>query len=153
MREGCDKGVVLSVEGDLATVEIRQTDGCFSCGIRESCAIFSNSIKTITANNQIGAKVGDVVELSMDLSIFLRAGFIVFILPLILMFAFYSITAKFIGDGLSILSGFIGLIIGIVLAFLLGKGKVAEKSRYKIVSIESQIGSPEQGKIKDENRA
>ncbi len=91
------KGKVVSVEKDIATVELMRESACSSCHHKDSCGagVMAGCAKsesiTIKANNLCNAEVGDSVILSSDSARTLGVAFCVFVLPLILTFAAYLI--------------------------------------------------------------
>lgn len=91
------KGKVISVEKDIATVELMRESACSSCHHKDSCGagIMAGCAKSETvsvkANNLCNAEVGDSVILSSDSAKTLGIAFCVFVLPLILTFISYLI--------------------------------------------------------------
>lgn len=74
-------GVVIEVQDDKAFVHISRNTACENCG---ACHFDEKTMNMkITAINDVGAKIGDRVELSMDNVNFFRASFFLYGIPLI----------------------------------------------------------------------
>lgn len=76
-----EQGLVIEVTDDVAKIKVGRHNSCKNCGACPG----SDSI-VITAKNKIGAKPGQRVAFEVKESNFLRATFVVFILPLIALF-------------------------------------------------------------------
>jgi sigma-E factor negative regulatory protein RseC len=73
-------GIVQSIEGQYAIVEIKRQDMCGDC---HACdAVHEAKECTLKCINNVRSQVGDVVEISLDQQIFLKATFIMYGLPL-----------------------------------------------------------------------
>lgn len=81
-----ETGVVKNIIGNAAVVAVVRKSSCGeNCkGCSGGCKLSEN---TVTAENGIGAKVGDVVEI--EGKAVLGKAFLVYIMPLILFFAAY----------------------------------------------------------------
>ncbi len=81
-------GVVESTNGNLAVVSVKRNsacgDSCATCSAQ--CNMRGNKI---TARNKAGAMVGDLVTIEMSTSVVLKSAFMVYILPLLMMFLGY----------------------------------------------------------------
>lgn len=103
---------------------------CTSC----NACIAKNEIFA-TAENHCGAKVGDRVTLSSRTSTLIGAAALVYLFPLVMLFAGYALAAAFgAREGVSIVASVVGLVIGCaaVMCFARRKGKII----FEIVSIE-----------------
>lgn len=96
----------------MAEVVVTRSTACGSnCGNCESC-IFQSELCT-RAKNLIGAKPGQRVVIESKSSKIYKATLLVYILPIVLVVAGYLIAAALgAGEGLCILSSFIGLALG-----------------------------------------
>ena len=87
-------GVVVGVQGEKAVVQIKRVSAC-----GENCSSCSggcqNTSHKVEALNMIAAKQGQVVQMEMKDSDVLIAAFMVYIIPLILLF-----TGYFVGSSL-----------------------------------------------------
>jgi len=80
--EGQQEGVVLSVENGLAKVKTSRHNDCENCG---SCP--GNAAIVLDARNPLGAKPGQRVLIEIKEAEMLKSAFIVYMLPLIAIFA------------------------------------------------------------------
>lgn len=106
-----EQGKVTVVEHGKATVEIPRKSACDKCGM---CLIIpTKQVVTITLDNQVNAKVGDTVELTMGGSYVLLAALLTYFVPL-LFFALGLILGVVI---INELAGIIGGVLFAILAF------------------------------------
>ena len=94
------KAKVVSVNGDVATVVGRRTSACEGCHKRsEGCSVCSlmgeGAQITAKAENTVGARVGDTVEIESESKKVLFYGALVFLFPLALMLVGYWIASCF----------------------------------------------------------
>ena len=104
-------GIVESVEGNFAVVRIKRHSAC-----GENCADCKGGCtrteQTVSALNNVGAKAGDNVAVQMQTSYVLLAAFLVYILPLITLFAVYAVMYALLkNDGISILAGILAMLL------------------------------------------
>lgn len=114
MRE---TGSIIAVSGKTATIQLLQGDKCEGCNV---CSAFGENKMHVDALNNIGAKVGDLVEVDVEPKEVLKSSMIVFIFPLLMMIVGYFVGGKIAphhGEG----AGILGSISGLILAFLLIK--------------------------------
>jgi len=90
---------------------------------------------TITAINEAEADIGDRVKLTLGSRSYLAAGAILFLVPVILLAVFYIIARQFLTEGLAVVASLLGALIGTTIAWWIGRGKGADRFRYKIVAI------------------
>ena len=79
------EGTVVKIRGDYATVRIERKSAC--SGDCSSCGLCENPVFETDAINTVGASVGDKVRLFMPTSKVYLAAFMVYMLPLIAIFA------------------------------------------------------------------
>ncbi len=75
-------GVVVAVDGLIAKVKTSRHNNCENCG-----ACPGNSAIVLDAQNPVGAKAGQRVEIEIREAGMLKAAFVVFLLPLMAVFA------------------------------------------------------------------
>ena len=80
-------GVVLSVNGSLAHVEIVQTSACSACKAKSMCMSSESRQKEMDAMMLEPMEVGDKVEVEVREHLAWRAVFLAYILPFIVMMA------------------------------------------------------------------
>jgi Positive regulator of sigma E activity len=132
-----EQGIVIEVKNNEAHIKVGRHSDCSSCG---ACA-GSDSI-IISANNKIGAKVGERVEFEVKEVNVLRGAFVVFVLPLIAAFI-----GALLGGGIGsyfggnihtfqIAGGIIAFLLSMVLVKLFDKAATtSEKSKPEIIRI------------------
>jgi sigma-E factor negative regulatory protein RseC len=74
-------GVVIEINGNLSEVRMGKHSDCKDCG---ACPGSDSAI--ITADNRIGAKPGQRVSVELQESNALKGAFVIFVLPLIIVF-------------------------------------------------------------------
>ncbi len=119
-------GIVTECKGNRAKVKVDKKEECAKCGM----CMFSKNASSIefNANNDIGAKVGDKVELALNEGSKLIGALLVFLVPLLLIGLSAVITYLFIGKDIYLLAISLPLIViwFIVLALIdkkIGKSK------------------------------
>ena len=87
-------GKVISVHGNTATVQIAKSSACgHDCG---ECRLCNPKHLQATVKNTVGAKVGDEVVICDNGTSILRTAFVIYILPIIGIFAVYAFATNFI---------------------------------------------------------
>lgn len=77
-----EAGLVLRVEGELAVVKTKRSAMCDGCGCGGFCrALGGGSDMEVAARNEAGAKVGDAVRVTVPPKTFLKASFLVYMVP------------------------------------------------------------------------
>jgi len=75
-------GVVLKVEGELAIVKTQRSSMCEGCHSGGFCkALGGDPDMEVAARNEVGAKVGDGVRVTVASKTFLKASFLVYMVP------------------------------------------------------------------------
>ena len=80
---------------DIAVILVNRKEACSGCSAKNFCHPFSeeeNSLE-ITAINEVNAKVGDTVIVAIPEKQFLKASFIVYLIPVIALLA-----GSFVGE-------------------------------------------------------
>lgn len=132
-----EQGVVIRTESKTAWVKTARSSGCDGCSARGSChASSSSSEMEVKALNEIGAKTGDRIVLSIATGSMLKVTFLLYLFPILLL-----ILGAVVGQGLashfdlnpSALAAILGLSF-FSTAFLLVKAagnKLAQKNAYQ----------------------
>ncbi len=95
------QGKVLSVDGELATVEIIRESACSSCHNKASCGagVIAGCSKRerveVLARNKVLAEVGQTVRLTSDSGKTIGIAFCVFVLPILIAFICYFLGLTF----------------------------------------------------------
>lgn len=117
--------VIELVDGTTAKIKMQKHSACAACG---KCASSTDKKDIIVeVDNNIGAKVGDYVEVNMDSVNVIKAAAIVYIVPLIALLGGTIISYgifNFIDIDMNkeVLSGFVGIVLTII-SYLLIKSK------------------------------
>lgn len=111
------KGVVIQVKDETASVRVSRHSDCSSCGL---CP--GENAMMMEASNDIGAKPGQRVVVIPKQSHMLRAAFIVFILPIMLLllgaflgYEFFLMTHDLNKNTLIIIGGSVFLVISLLM--------------------------------------
>ncbi|CEO14285.1 SoxR reducing system RseC family protein [Paraclostridium sordellii] len=117
--------VIELVDGTTAKIKMQKHSACAACGKCASSADKKDII--VEVDNNIGAKVGDYVEVNMDSVNVIKAAVIVYIVPLIALLGGTIISYAIlnfidIGRNKEVLSGFIGIVLTVI-SYLLIKSK------------------------------
>jgi len=132
-----EQGLVIEISDNIARIKVGRHSDCSNCG-----ACPGNDSVIISANNKIGAKVGDKVTFEMKEVNILKGAFIVFILPLIVAFIgvlLGGLIGKYMGSNINV-SQIIGGITAFLLSMIFVKlfdraATISEKSKPEIISI------------------
>ncbi|MBN2289658.1 MAG: SoxR reducing system RseC family protein [Candidatus Glassbacteria bacterium] len=81
---------MLSTSGTLATVEVNRSTMCEHCPEAGGCMPQQENsrLKLARASNSLGARPGDLVELSIDDGVILRGAFVIYLVPVIFLIVF-----------------------------------------------------------------
>jgi len=114
-----------STEGS-AVVEVTRQSSCGGdCGSCKGCTHPEQTIR-VKAGNAIGAAPGDRVLIETETKKVFVSAYMAYILPLLLMFAFYFLPFGS-SEGIKILLSFCGLALGVAICRLYSK-RLSEKS-------------------------
>lgn len=122
----CEQGKVVSVEGDVAFVEVIQQSSCQACSANKACgtkvlkALFQTKrhyLKLPFSHLNQEPVIGDSVEIEIDESALLKSSFLVYVLPLISLVAMaLAFDAWFQSELLSMLGAVVGFILALLIA-------------------------------------
>lgn len=96
-----EQGFVVKANGEVATVRFSSSSACAKCG---ACMRFSDSEVSVNADNMIGAGLGDLVAVDIEPAQVIKASFLVFIMPIILLIIGYYL-GKAVSETVGILAG------------------------------------------------
>ncbi len=124
MREDCieQKGIVIKKQEDKITVKIEQKSTCASCHARGACTSLDKKDKEIDIKTKDveNYNIGDELIITISTKLGLKAVFIAFIIPLLLLVIALFLSIKIFSLAQS-LSAFISLIVVALYYFLLYK--------------------------------
>ena len=78
-----DQGLVIARHGSVVTIRLLPRDGCASCTLTQFCIGSKESSPTVRATAPPEIAQGDLVEVSLDDSIILKASAIMYGVPLV----------------------------------------------------------------------
>ena len=78
-----ERGIVETVAGDRAVVRIAQSSSCASCESRAACGMVSDKEIRVEVRNELRAKAGDLVEISMPAPSLFKMGMVVYLFPVL----------------------------------------------------------------------
>ena len=132
-----EQGLVIEVIDDVAKIKVGRHSDCSNCG-----ACPGNDSVIISANNKIGAKVGQRVDFEVKEVNVLIGAFVVFVLPLIAAFVgvlLGRLIGKYIGSNINvfqIVGGIIAFLLSMIFVKLFDKSATgSEKSQPTIIRI------------------
>jgi len=121
------QATVEAVNGNIAKIKVKRESACSGCKSENFCG---SCMKVVTADavNNIGANVGDVVDIESESKIILKYAVCTFVLPIICALLVYTVTAYiFSSEVISNMSMIAGFIIPlIILALVVKKKKICD---------------------------
>jgi len=132
-----EEGIVIQINAGNALVKTTKTSACKGCAAQSSCnAMGGGKEMQVEAINTMGAKIGQNVVIGFETGPLLKATFMLYMLPIIVL-----LIGAFTGQKLgliynldpSVCSAFVGfLFFSIAILFVRIKGnKMAKKDEYK----------------------
>ncbi|MCD6116477.1 SoxR reducing system RseC family protein [bacterium] len=136
MRE---KGKIITVNDNMAVVELTPHMGCKSCAMSEVCRTTGSGLRRLNVNTSgIRISSGDYVEVETPAKTVVTAAFLIFVLPLLISGAAYILIEKFTDNpGLGIAGFFLFFIISEFLLWAIDK--IAKKIQFFRPSIVNPI--------------
>lgn len=130
-----EQGIVIKLGADTAWVKTTRSSACEGCASKGSCTAVGDDME-VEALNIAGARIGDRIVVSFDTSPLLKATFLLYVFPIIVMIIGASVGLK-LADAVnmdasagSALCAFLFFFAAV--AFVKFKGnKMAEKEEYK----------------------
>lgn len=112
-----DRGLVIARHGDVVMVRLQPQDGCASCALTQFCVGSKESSPTVRATAPPGIVQGDLVEVSLDDSLILKASAIMYGVPLVAFLA--GVLGGYGFSSLAGLSGSLSMALPIVAGFVM----------------------------------
>ena len=78
-----EEGIVESISQGKAVVRIQKGGQCQSCSSRDGCGVSGGGDMQIDVANELGAKVGDRVEISLPSRSLMKLAFLIYFLPVL----------------------------------------------------------------------
>ncbi len=135
------KGKVIGVEGNFVDVAVVAESGCASCHARKACGAGDSKEKVITVATPYASRyrTGEEVRVSIRRSMGIKAVFIVYIIPLIVVFIALS---AMIGQGVpEVVSGCLSLVVlGVYYLFIgLLRHKIEKDINFEIEKLNNNL--------------
>jgi len=143
-----EQGIVMRTNSGAAWVKTIKTGDCAGCSARGSCHSLGNTNEMeVKAINEVGAREGDRIVLSFETSSLLKATFLLYVFPILVLIIGAMIGQEmaphldFNASGLSAFTGF-SFFFAAVLFIKARANKMAQKNEYrpKIVKILARAG-------------
>ena len=138
-----EQGIVIKIDSSAAWVKTVKSGACKGCTARGSChSLGGGDDVEVKAINDAGAKVGDRIVLSIETSSLLKATFLLYVFPILVLIAGALMgqgVAPYIGVNPSGFAAVVGFALFFAAVFLMKSkaNKLAEKNEYrpKIIKI------------------
>ncbi|MCL2480088.1 MAG: SoxR reducing system RseC family protein [Spirochaetaceae bacterium] len=132
-----DRGTVTAVDKNIITVTCGDTSHCKTCPASRFFCKASEKGREFKALNtdNLDLREGDNVEVFISPSKTIGYSFSILIFPLLMFLAGYYLTANLtntLSDGIKLLGGFAGLVIGFAIAFLYSS--FTRKQQYPLIT-------------------
>ena len=120
---------------DKAEVEVLRGTACGDdCGSCEVCH-YASKIR-VEARNDVGAQLGDRVEIEARTSRVLGAAVLVYVVPFVLFFIGYAVAAALnFSEGLSMVMSFAAFAVGMVIVVIVGRRHRKNPIPYNITRV------------------
>lgn len=120
---------------DKAEVEVLRGTACGDdCGSCEVCH-YASKIR-VEARNNVGAQLGDRVEIEARTSRVLGAAVLVYVVPFVLFFIGYAVAAALnFSEGLSMVMSFAAFAVGMVIVVIVGRRHRKNPITYNITRV------------------
>ena len=120
---------------DKAEVEVLRGTACGDdCGSCEVCH-YASKIR-VEARNDVGAQLGDRVEIEARTSRVLGAAVLVYVVPFVLFFIGYAVAAALnFSEGLSMVMSFAAFAVGMVIVVIVGRRHRKNPITYTITRV------------------
>jgi sigma-E factor negative regulatory protein RseC len=124
------RAIVIRLEGAEAIVEARQGGSCGQCSQEKTCGkaaqLFSSAPRSFRVRNDMNARVGEEVQISMADGVLLRSAVVMYLLPLALLLAGGMLGSHWAGaaghdDAYAATGALLGLAAGFALARLIAR--------------------------------
>lgn len=132
-----ERGIVTKIDSTTAWVKTTRTSACRTCSAKSSCSTGeSGKEMEVEAINEAGAQIGDRIIISIETASLLKASFLLYVFPILLMIAGAVIgqkTGPVFDIDPSLFSAIVGfLFFFISFWFVKSRGNsMAQKNEYK----------------------
>lgn len=112
-----ETGTVISIDGNTAVIQINRGEKCEGCNV---CNAFGENKMRLEAINNVGASVGDCVNVNIEPKHVIKSSMIIFVFPLVMLLIGYFVAIQFVpphSEG----TGVLGALIALALSFVIIK--------------------------------
>ena len=114
---------VLEIKDQQAIIQVQRQSACHSCSLEQGCGtgslgrLLGRKELTFTLHNRHHLKPGDHIVIGLSEDAYLKAGFLIYLLPLITLFLFAAVAdVLFSLEWANVLAAVIGLVFGLWIA-------------------------------------
>ena len=118
-----EHAIVREISDQQMVIEVQRQNACNSCSMEQGCGtgsigrLLGKRPLTFTLQNQHQLKPGDHIVIGLTESAYLKAGFLVYLLPLINLFVFAVLAdVLFNSEIINVLAAILGLGVGLLFA-------------------------------------
>jgi len=113
------KGTVTAVNGNIITITVNSSEGCNGC---TACSSGKSKCETFEIETTSSFAIGNNVEVNLPDSFFIKAAFIIYVIPLLLFFCgYYAASVLKFKEGMKILISFLFLAVSTPLLYYIDK--------------------------------
>ena len=135
-------GIIRSVDGEYAKVQIKRATACETCSASHAC-LSCTKTAVVRCRNDAGAAPGDTVRLETPSSHVLFYAFCVFVFPLIVAFAAFAVSSRFISGDAPIFIAVGGFAAAFAVVFFTVERRARKRDPVVAVEIERRAGEQE----------
>lgn len=135
-------GIVEDIKGQAVQVRIQQASACDLCHAKSICSLADTKEKIVEVRAAEGSvSIGDKVMVEGAASMGMKAVFLAYVLPLVLLILVMVLCLTLIAPGNEVVAALVSLGILLPYAFLLYllKDKLSKKFRFEIRSLMNDI--------------
>ncbi|MDD2603942.1 MAG: SoxR reducing system RseC family protein [Desulfobacterales bacterium] len=115
-----EEGIVTRVNGVLAEVRTLKSEACAACNAKEFCHDGGREM-TVSVLNSAKARIGDRVRLEIATGAFVKAMFLLYIVPVLALLAGALAGLAISGDEAAALGALAGFAVSVVLVRVIGR--------------------------------
>ena len=115
------QATVIEIEDDTIWLQAQRHSTCSQCQVKQGCGTgllakhVGKRFSKIAVNKTTETTVGQVVTLAIPEQALLQGAALMYLLPLALLFLFSIVMRTFhMGEGVEILAGLVGLVVGFI---------------------------------------
>lgn len=128
------KGVIVRLDGSVASVRIEQLSACAGCHVKSVCTVSDKADKIVEATVHSGSyRVGDSVTIVGQKSIGIQAVLLAYVLPFVLIIVTMLIMSCFIDNELIVGSCGLAVLIPYFVVLKMMDGKLQSRFRFYVV--------------------